>query len=79
MSGIACPPASPRQDPAPTGPRRLAQRVRIRGLKPLNRGRGRVLEPDRTYPRTTPPSSVTLSLPSSPRLAVAVAGGARVP
>jgi len=46
-SGIACPPARPRQDPAPASPRRAHQRVRTRGLKPLIRDRGRVLEPDR--------------------------------
>src|SRR3954453_591639 len=41
-SGIACPPARLWQNPAPTGPRRPAQRVRPRGLKPLIRDRGRV-------------------------------------
>jgi hypothetical protein len=45
-SGIACPPARPRQNPAPASPRRAHQRVRTRGLKPLIRDRGRVLEPD---------------------------------
>jgi putative transposase len=38
-SGIACPRAGTRQDPAPTGPRRPDQRVRARGLKPLVRRR----------------------------------------
>jgi hypothetical protein len=51
------------QDPASTDPRRAHQRVRTRGLKPLLRGNGRVLEPDRaaipsrachTPPTTTP-------------------------
>jgi hypothetical protein len=51
-SGIACPPGTPWQDPAPTDPRRPAQRVRTRGLKPLIRGRGRVLEPDRGATRS---------------------------
>ena len=45
--GIACPRAGPRQDPASTDPRRTDQPVRTRGLKPLIRRRGRVLEPDR--------------------------------
>ena len=47
--GIACPRAGPRQDPASTDPRRPDQRVRTRGLKPLVRRHGRVLEPDRGY------------------------------
>ena len=45
--GSACPRADPRQDPASTDPRRPDQRVRSRGLKPLVRRHGRVLEPDR--------------------------------
>ena len=45
--GRACPRADPRQDPAAAHPRRLDQRVRGRGLKPLFRRRGRVLAPDR--------------------------------
>ena len=45
--GRACPRAGPRQDPAAADPRRLDQRVRGRGLKPLVRRHGRVLAPDR--------------------------------
>ena len=48
----ACPRADPRQDPAPTGPRRTDQRVQTSGLKPLVRPHDRVLEPHR--PTGTP-------------------------
>src|SRR5215218_3364517 len=40
-------PRAPPQDPAAAHPRRLDQRVRGRGLKPLFRSRSRVLAPDR--------------------------------
>ena len=43
---IACPRAGSRQGPTSTDPRRPDQRVRARGLKPLARRHGRVLEPD---------------------------------
>ncbi len=50
--GIACPRAGLRQNPAPTGPRRPDQPLRICGLKPQVMCHGRVLEPDRR--RTVP-------------------------
>jgi hypothetical protein len=47
-SGSACPRANLRQNPASTGPRRTDQRLRARGLKPLVRDPGRILESDRS-------------------------------
>jgi hypothetical protein len=65
-SGIACPPARPWQNPAPASPRRAHQRVRTRGLKPLIRDRGRVLEPDRISKRRAA-SVTTRPCPSTTR------------